>query len=54
MERAQRFSVRLNCSAVQQQLNLFEDNPAMLQLCEEANLASLCRGPLVMGFFNQS
>jgi aryl-alcohol dehydrogenase-like predicted oxidoreductase len=34
---------------VQHQLNIFEDNPEMLTLCETENLASINRGPLAMG-----
>jgi aryl-alcohol dehydrogenase-like predicted oxidoreductase len=43
------FSTGLNCSAVQQQLNIFDGNMELLALCEELNLASINRGPLGMG-----
>lgn len=43
------FSSGANCSAVQQQLNIFDGNLALLRLCEELDLASLNRGPLGMG-----
>ncbi|MCA1441408.1 aldo/keto reductase [Ensifer sp. IC4062] len=36
--------------AVQQELNVFTDGPAMLATCEDNNLASLNRSPLAMGF----
>jgi len=38
-----------HCTAVQHHLNLFDDAPAMIALCEELNLASVNRGPLAMG-----
>jgi aryl-alcohol dehydrogenase-like predicted oxidoreductase len=34
---------------VQHQLNVLEDNPAMLEFCESNGLASINRGPLAMG-----
>jgi aryl-alcohol dehydrogenase-like predicted oxidoreductase len=48
-ERAQVFAQGPNCSAVQLQLNVLDDNPVMLALCERENLAALNRGPLAMG-----
>jgi aryl-alcohol dehydrogenase-like predicted oxidoreductase len=48
-ERAQVFAQGPNCSAVQLQLNVLDDNPAMLALCGRENLAALNRGPLAMG-----
>jgi aryl-alcohol dehydrogenase-like predicted oxidoreductase len=47
--RARFFAEGPHCSAVQHQLNLFDDNPAMLSLCDEYNLASINRSPLAMG-----
>ncbi len=38
-----------HCTAVQQQLNIFDGSMEMLRLCEEMDLASLNRGPLGMG-----
>lgn len=38
-----------NCSVVQQQLNILDGNLGLLSLCDEADLASLNRGPLGMG-----
>jgi aryl-alcohol dehydrogenase-like predicted oxidoreductase len=34
---------------VQHQLNVLDDNPEMIALCEALNLASINRGPLAMG-----
>ena len=48
-ERAEVFAQGPHCSAVQLQLNVLDDNPAMLALCEKHNLAALNRGPLAMG-----
>jgi aryl-alcohol dehydrogenase-like predicted oxidoreductase len=48
-ERAEVFAQGPNCSAVQLQLNVLDDNPAMIALCEQHNLAALNRGPLAMG-----
>jgi aryl-alcohol dehydrogenase-like predicted oxidoreductase len=36
-------------TSVQHNLNLFEDNQAMLEVCETLNLASVNRGPLARG-----
>ena len=47
-ERAEVFARGPHCSAVQLQLNVLDDNPAMLTLCEKHNLAALNRGPLAM------
>jgi aryl-alcohol dehydrogenase-like predicted oxidoreductase len=48
-ERAEVFAQGPHCSAVQLQLNVLDDNPAMIDLCEKHNLAALNRGPLAMG-----
>jgi aryl-alcohol dehydrogenase-like predicted oxidoreductase len=48
-DRAQVFAQSQKCTAVQLALNVLEDNPAMLALCERENLAALNRGPLAMG-----
>jgi aryl-alcohol dehydrogenase-like predicted oxidoreductase len=47
--RAELFAAGKHCVAVQHQLNVLEDNPAMLESCERLNLASINRGPLAMG-----
>jgi aryl-alcohol dehydrogenase-like predicted oxidoreductase len=49
VERARVFAQGPHCTAVEHQLNVLEDNPAMLDLCETENLASINRGPLGMG-----
>ena len=35
--------------AIQHQINVLDDNPALVAICEEFNLASINRGPLAMG-----
>jgi aryl-alcohol dehydrogenase-like predicted oxidoreductase len=47
--RARALAAGAHCTAVQHRLNLFEDNPAMLAVCAEQDLASINRGPLAMG-----
>lgn len=46
---ARRLAVAPHCTAVQLQLNVLDDNPVMLQVCAEHDLAALCRSPLAMG-----
>jgi aryl-alcohol dehydrogenase-like predicted oxidoreductase len=48
-ERAEVFARGPHCSAIQLQLNVLDDNPALLALCEKHDLAALNRGPLAMG-----
>lgn len=48
-ERARAFARGEHCTAVQNQLNVLTDAPAVLAACEELNLASVNRGPLAMG-----
>ncbi|GHO99262.1 aldo/keto reductase [Reticulibacter mediterranei] len=48
-ERARLFAQGKHCTAIQHTLNILEDNPAMLAVCKEYNLASINRGPLSMG-----
>jgi aryl-alcohol dehydrogenase-like predicted oxidoreductase len=48
-EKAQLFADAPHCTAMQIQLNVFDDNPRMLRLCAEHDLAALCRSPLAMG-----
>jgi aryl-alcohol dehydrogenase-like predicted oxidoreductase len=48
-DRARFFAQAPHCSAVQHQLNLLDDNPAMLSLCDKYDLASINRSPLAMG-----
>jgi aryl-alcohol dehydrogenase-like predicted oxidoreductase len=47
--RARAFAEGQHCAAVQMQLNVLDDNPEMVALCEELNLAGINRGPLAMG-----
>jgi aryl-alcohol dehydrogenase-like predicted oxidoreductase len=48
-ERAEVFARGRYCSAIQLQLNVLDDNPAVITLCEKYDLAALNRGPLAMG-----
>ena len=48
-ERAAVFAEGQHCVAIQHQMNVLDDNPALIALCEEFNLASINRGPLAMG-----
>lgn len=43
------FATGPRCTAVQLQLNVFDDNPAALAACDRHDLAALCRSPLAMG-----
>ena len=52
LERAERWLGRPGYTAVQHNLNVFEDSPALLELCERENLASINRNPLAMGFLS--
>ena len=49
VERARLFAGGAHCIAIEHRLNVFNDNPAMLELCREQDLVSLNRGPLLMG-----
>jgi len=49
VERARLFARGEHCIAIEHRLNLIRDHPAMLDLCREQDLASLNRGPLLMG-----
>lgn len=48
-DRAAVFARGPRCAAIQLQLNVLEDNPAIIALCERENLAAINRGPLAMG-----
>jgi aryl-alcohol dehydrogenase-like predicted oxidoreductase len=48
-DRLEVFAQGPRCTAVQLQLNVLDDNPAIIALCEQYNLAALNRGPLAMG-----
>jgi aryl-alcohol dehydrogenase-like predicted oxidoreductase len=49
VERARLFAHGEHCTAIEHRLNIFNDNQAMLDLCQEQDLASLNRVPLLMG-----
>lgn len=51
-ERAAAFAGRPRAVAVQHDMNLFEDAPALLDVCRRHGLASLNRAPLAMGFLS--
>jgi aryl-alcohol dehydrogenase-like predicted oxidoreductase len=46
------FAQRKNCTAIQQQLNVFEGSEELVRLCEEQHMASINRSPLAMGFLS--
>jgi aryl-alcohol dehydrogenase-like predicted oxidoreductase len=48
-ERAAWFQEGEHYASVQHNLNVFEDNPEMIAVCEDLNLASVNRGPLARG-----
>jgi len=52
VESARIFSRGKHCTAIQHQLNIFYDAPAMLDLCESENLAAINRGPLARGLLS--
>ncbi|WP_248924469.1 aldo/keto reductase [Paenibacillus hamazuiensis] len=47
--RAELFAQAEHCAAIQHELNVFHDSPAILEICEAYGLASLNRCPLAMG-----
>jgi len=38
-----------HCAAIEVEMNVLDDNPAILSICEQHNLAAVNRGPLAMG-----
>ncbi len=46
---AEFFAAGAHCAAVQVELNVLDDNPVILEICERENLAAINRGPLAMG-----
>ena len=46
---AEVFAQGENCAAIQLELNVLDDNPAVIDVCEKHNLAAINRGPLAMG-----
>lgn len=49
LDRAEVFAEGPSCTAIQLQLNVLDDNPDVIALCERENLAAINRGPLAMG-----
>ena len=47
--RARVFAQGANCAAIQVELNVLDDAPDILEVCDEFNLAAINRGPLAMG-----
>lgn len=50
--RAAAFAGRPRAVAVQHDMNLFQDAPAMLETCRQHGLTSIVRAPLAMGFLS--
>jgi aryl-alcohol dehydrogenase-like predicted oxidoreductase len=48
-DRAKVFARSPHCAAIQLHANVIDDNPAMVELLESAELAGINRGPLAMG-----
>lgn len=48
-DRARIFAQGPNCTAIQVELNVIDDAPDILEVCDEFNLAAINRGPLAMG-----
>lgn len=46
---AEFFAQGEHCAAIEAQLNVLDDNPAIVSVCEQHNLALINRGPLAMG-----
>jgi len=46
---AEFFAQGEHCAATEVELNVLDDNPAILDICEKYNLAAINRGPLAMG-----
>lgn len=49
VKRARFFADGEHCTAIEHRLNVFNDNPSMLELCQAQDQASLNRVPLLMG-----
>jgi aryl-alcohol dehydrogenase-like predicted oxidoreductase len=48
-DRAEFFAQGEHCAAIQLQLNVLDDNPQVLAICEKYRLTAINRGPLAMG-----
>ena len=51
-DRAEVFAQGENCTSIQLQLNVLDDNKDVIALCEKYNLAAINRGPLAMGLLS--
>ena len=51
-DRAEVFAKGKNCTAIQLQLNVLDDNAAVIAVCEKHDLAAINRGPLAMGLLS--
>ncbi|HEY6746630.1 MAG TPA: aldo/keto reductase [Mycobacteriales bacterium] len=51
-DRARRFARGPHCAGVQHRLNVLQDAPEMLALCEQEGLAAVNRSPLAMGLLS--
>jgi aryl-alcohol dehydrogenase-like predicted oxidoreductase len=49
VDRAEVFAQGPRCTSIQFQMNVLDDNSAMIAFCEKHNLAAINRGPLAMG-----
>jgi aryl-alcohol dehydrogenase-like predicted oxidoreductase len=49
VDRAAVFAEGVNCTSIQVELNVIDDNPEMVAFCEAQDLAAINRGPLAMG-----
>lgn len=49
VQRAELFAQGAHCTAVEHRLNMLDDAPQMLALCDERHLASINRAPLLTG-----
>lgn len=48
-DRAEVFARGEHCTSIQLQLNVLDDNPEVIDICEKNSLAAINRGPLAMG-----
>ncbi len=48
-DRARFFAEGENCTAIQVEMNVVDDAPDIIEVCEEFDLAAINRGPLAMG-----
>lgn len=51
-DRAEVFAHGKNCTSIQLQLNVLDNNTEVIALCEKYNLAAINRGPLAMGLLS--